>query len=358
MLRIAQIAPLFESVPPKLYGGTERVVAYLTDALVQMGHAVTLFASGDSVTKANLVPVTPASLRLSGCADQMAGHILQLQEVMDRAHEFDLLHFHTDYLHFPLTRLSRKKTLTTLHGRLDIPELKPLYRKFNDMPVVSISNSQRKPLYMANWVGTVHHGLPLHLYKPVYQHNNTEDYVVFLGRFSPEKRADRAIEIARRANIKIKVAAKVDKADEAYFDKEIRHLLDQPHVEYLHEVNETQKGPLLANAKALLFPIDWPEPFGMVLIEAMACGTPIVAYNHGSVPEIVEHGKTGFIVNTIEKAVEALENIHLISREECRDTFEKKFSATVMAKNYVRLYEKLLHKQPQRSLFLKPAYRK
>jgi glycosyltransferase involved in cell wall biosynthesis len=355
MLRIAQIAPLIESVPPTFYGGTERVVAYLTDALVKLGHQVTLFASGDSATKARLVSVIPKALRLSNCVDQMAGHILQLQEVMDRADDFDLLHFHTDYLHFPLTRLSHKKTLTTLHGRLDLSELKSLYEKFNDVPVISISNAQRKPLPMANWVATVYHGLPVDLYQ---SGNGEGDYVVFLGRFSPEKRADRAIEIARRAGMKIKVAAKVDKADEKYFDKEISHLLDQPHVEYLQEVGELEKGPLLANAKALLFPIDWPEPFGMVLIEALACGTPVIAYNHGSVPEIIEHGKTGFIVNSIEKATEALQNIHLISRATCRETFEKKYSDIVMAKNYVRLYEKAVRKQPERTFYLTPAYRK
>jgi glycosyltransferase involved in cell wall biosynthesis len=355
MLRIAQIAPLVESVPPKFYGGTERVVAYLTDALVKLGHDVTLFASGDSTTKARLMPVIPSALRLGNYVDQMAGNILQLQEVMDRAHEFDLLHFHTDYLHFPVTRLSKNKTLTTLHGRLDIPELKPLYQKFTDIPVISISNAQRRPLPMANWVATVYHGLPVDLYQPG---NGAGDYVVFLGRFSPEKRADRAIEIARRAGVKIKIAAKVDKADERYFEKEIRHLLDQPHVEYLHEIGEPDKGALLGNAKALLFPIDWPEPFGMVLIEAMACGTPVIAYSHGSVPEIIEHGKTGFIVTNIDKAAEALRNIHLISRSTCRDTFEKKYSDIVMAKNYVRLYEKMLRKQPERTFFLTQAYRK
>jgi glycosyltransferase involved in cell wall biosynthesis len=355
MLRIAQIAPLIESVPPKFYGGTERVVAYLTDSLVKLGNDVTLFASGDSVTTAKLIAVTPTSLRLSNCVDLMAGNILQLQEVMDRSQEFDVLHFHTDYLHFPATRSIIKKTFTTLHGRLDIPELKPLYEKFNDVPVISISDAQRTPLPMANWVATVYHGLPLDLYQPG---NGEGDYVVFLGRFSPEKRADRAIEIARRAGIKIKIAAKVDKADERYFETEIRHLLDEPHVEYLNEVGESEKGPLLANAKALLFPIDWPEPFGMVLIEAMACGTPIIAYAHGSVPEIIEHGKTGFVVNNIDKAVEALQNIHLISREECRATFEKRFSDIVMAQNYMRLYERIVHKQSARAIHLTPALRK
>lgn len=355
MLRIAQIAPLIESVPPKFYGGTERVVAYLTDALVKLGNDVTLFASGDSVTKAKLISVTPTSLRLSNCVDLMAGNVLQLQEVMDRSKEFDVLHFHTDYLHFPVTRPFLKKTFTTLHGRLDIPELKPLYQKFNDVPVISISDAQRTPLPMANWIATVYHGLPVDLYQPG---NGEGDYVVFLGRFSPEKRADRAIEIARRAGMKIKVAAKVDKADERYFESEIRHLLDEPHVEYLNEIGESEKGPLLANAKALLFPIDWPEPFGMVLIEAMACGTPIIAYSHGSVPEIIEHGKTGFVVNNIDKAVEALRNIHLISREECRATFEKRFSDIVMAQNYMRLYERITHKQSARAIHLTSAFRK
>jgi glycosyltransferase involved in cell wall biosynthesis len=355
MLRIAQIAPLIESVPPKFYGGTERVVAYLTNALVKLGHDVTLFASGDSVTNAKLVSVTPTSLRLSNCVDQMAGNILQLQEVMDRAHEFDLLHFHIDYLHFPLSRFCHTKSVTTLHGRLDIPELKPLYKKFSDVPVISISNAQRRPLPMANWVETVYHGLPPELYN---YGNGEGDYVVFLGRFSPEKRADRAIEIARKANMKIKIAAKVDKADERYFEKEIRHLLDEPHVEYLQEIGEMEKGPLLGNAKALLFPIDWPEPFGMVLIEAMACGTPVIAYNNGSVPEIIEHGKTGFIVNNIDKAAEALKNIHLISRSVCRETFEKRFSDIVMAENYVRLYERSIFKQPKLTFSLTPAYRK
>jgi glycosyltransferase involved in cell wall biosynthesis len=355
MLKIAQIAPLYESVPPQLYGGTERVVAYLTDELINLGHDVTLFASGDSKTRAKLVAVTPGALRLNNCTDQMAGHILQLQEVMDRAHQFDLLHFHTDYLHFPVTRLSKVKTLTTLHGRLDIPELKPLYRKFRDMPVISISQAQRNPLYMANWVGAVYHGLPTDLY---HQGPGDGDYVAFIGRFSPEKRVDRAIEMARMANMKIKIAAKIDKADERYFEAEIRHLLDQPHVEYLGEVGEAEKNELLGHARALLFPIEWPEPFGMVMIEAMACGTPVIAFKHGSVPEIIEHGKTGFIVNSIEKATEALKAIHLISRDDCREAFEKRFSATVMAQNYIRLYEQALHKQQEGAVSLSLTYRK
>ncbi len=342
-MRIAQIAPLYESVPPKLYGGTERVVAYLTDELVNQGHNVTLFASGDSDTKASLVPISPHALRLSNPLDPLAYHILQLQEVFERANEFDILHFHTDYLHFPFSYNNNLTTITTLHGRLDIDDLKPIYKKFVDMPVVSISDAQREPLPMANWIGTVHHGLPLNLYK---KGEGKGGYVTFIGRISPEKRADRAIEIASQANMKIKIAAKVDKADQLYFEKEIRHLFKLPHVEYLGEIGENEKAELLGDALAMLFPIDWREPFGMVLIEALACGTPVIAYNHGSVPEIIMHGKTGYVVEDIEQAVKALKKINHISRDECRASFENQFSATTMAKNYLRLYEKLLgHKK-------------
>ena len=340
-MRIAQIAPLYESVPPKLYGGTERVVAYLTDELVNQGHDVTLFASGDSITKATLVAVSPSALRLSNHLDPLAYHILQLQEVFERTKEFDILHFHTDYLHFPFSSNKDLTTITTLHGRLDIDDLKPIYKKFSRMPVVSISNAQREPLPMANWIGTVYHGLPLHLYEKGEGKGN---YVTFIGRISPEKRADRAIEIARRTNMKIKIAAKIDKADEVYFQKEIEHLFRLPHVEYLGEIGEKAKSELLRNAVALLFPIDWREPFGMVTIEAHACGTPVIAYNHGSVPEIIAHGKNGYVVKDIDEAVEALQNIHLIDRNECRKNFESRFSATIMAKNYLRLYEKLLRR--------------
>jgi glycosyltransferase involved in cell wall biosynthesis len=340
MLRIAQIAPLYESVPPKLYGGTERVVAYLTDALINLGHRVTLFASGDSGTKATLIPICDRALRLYNHLDPLAYHILQLQEVFERGNEFDILHFHTDYLHFPFSYNRNATTITTLHGRLDIDDLKPIYEKFHKMPVVSISDSQREPLPMANWIGTVHHGLPLNLYGKGEGKGN---YVAFLGRISPEKRVDRAIEIAKRANLKIKIAAKIDKADQAYYEKEIKHLFTEPHVEYLGEIGESEKASLLANAVAMLFPIDWREPFGMVTIEALACGTPVIAFNHGSVSEIIEEGRTGYIVESIDEAVAALERIDEISRDDCRESFENRFSATIMAKKYLQLYEKLLH---------------
>jgi glycosyltransferase involved in cell wall biosynthesis len=340
MLRIAQVAPLYESVPPKLYGGTERVVAYLTDELVNQGHAVTLFASGDSITKARLVAISPYALRLHNHLDPLAYHILQLQEVFERANEFDILHFHTDYLHFPFSSNNSITTITTLHGRLDIDDLKPIYEKFDNVPVVSISDAQREPLPMANWIGTVYHGLPFDLYK---KGEGKGDYVTFIGRISPEKRADRAIEIARQANIKIKIAAKIDKADQSYFEKEIRHLFKLPHVEFLGEVGEIEKAELLGNAVAMLFPIDWREPFGIVLIEALACGTPVIAYNHGSVPEVITHKKTGFVVENINEAVNALKHINHINRDECRASFENRFSAGIMVKNYIQLYEKLLY---------------
>jgi len=341
-LRIAQIAPLYESVPPKLYGGTERVVAYLTDELINLGHRVTLFASGDSITAARLVPICDRALRLYNHLDPLAYHILQLQEVFERVDEFDILHFHTDYLHFPFSYDRAAATLTTLHGRLDIDDLKPLYQKFRKMPVVSISDAQREPLPMANWIGTVHHGLPINLYK---KGDGRRNYVAFLGRISPEKRVDRAIEIAKRANLEIKIGAKVDKADQLYYEKEIKDLLTQPHVEYLGEIGEEQKASLLQGAIALLFPIDWREPFGMVTIEALACGTPVIAFNHGSVPEIIEDGKTGYIVESIDEAVKALQAIHRISRADCRRHFENRFSASIMANKYVQLYEKVLHSE-------------
>lgn len=352
MLKIAQIAPLYESVPPKLYGGTERVVAYLTDELVKQGYDVTLFASGDSITKANLVSATPHALRLQECSDYLAWHIVQMGQVLERAHEFDILHFHTDYLHFPFTEDKNIATLTTLHGRLDIPELRPVYQQFPDAPVVSISNAQRIPLPMANWVGTVNHGLPPQLYK---QGNGDGQYLAFIGRISHEKRPDRAIEIARATNMPLKIAAKVDKADQQYFEKKIKRLLKQPHVEFLGEIGESEKAEFLGNARALLFPIDWPEPFGMVMIEAMACGTPVIAWNCGSVPEVITHGKTGYIVENIPQAISALKNIQSFNRDECRAEFERRFSVTTMAKNYLRLYEKLWTQNRERLSLRKPV---
>ena len=338
-LKIAQISPLFESVPPKFYGGTERVVSYLSDELVIQGHDVTLYASGDSITRAKLFSITPEALRLKKFTDPLAFHILQLQEVLEAASNFDILHFHTDYLHFPLSNLAGLPTITTLHGRLDIPELQPLFKKFSHMPVVSISDAQRKPLPQAKWIGTVYHGLPLELYK---KGNGKGNYLAFIGRISPEKRVDLAIEIARQAGLQIKVAAKVDKVDEIYFDKHIKHLMELPHVEFLGEIGEDQKNEFLGNALALLFPIDWPEPFGIVMIEAMGCGTPVIAFERGSVPEIIDEGQTGFIVENVDQAVKALKKIDQLSRDVCRQIFEQRFSVTNMVHQYVKLYKKIL----------------
>jgi glycosyltransferase involved in cell wall biosynthesis len=342
-MRIAQIPPLYESVPPKLYGGTERVVSYLTEELVKQGHEVTLFGTEDSITSANLYPVCSVATRLNpSCKDPMAWHIYQLQLVLDHAGEFDIIHFHNDYLHYPVSNRSDYRHITTLHGRLDLEELKPLYNRFNNIPLVSISDSQRGALPHAHWVGTVYHGLPKDLYK---LWEGKGDYLAFLGRISPEKRPDRAIEIAKRAGIKLKIAAKVDNADKEYFETTIKPLLDHPLIEFVGEIGEDKKGDFLGNAMALLFPIDWPEPFGMVMIEAMANGTPIIAFNHGSVPEIIEHGRTGFIVNSIEEAVRAIEKIPLLSRPLIRKIFEHSFTSSVMARNYVRIYERLCRKK-------------
>lgn len=339
-MKIAQISPLYESVPPKLYGGTERVVSYLTEELVRQGHEVTLFASGDSRTNAKLISLTEDALRLKDVQDPLAHHIAQMQEVIEHSHEFDVMHFHTDYLHFPFSNFLRKPHLTTLHGRLDIPDLVYVYHKFKKQPLISISDAQRKGMPVdVNWIGTVYHGLPVDLYQ---KGEGDGDYVAFIGRISPEKRPDRAIRIAKEAGMKIKIAAKIDKADEDYYQGMIRQLIDQPHVEFIGEIGEDQKGGFLGKAKALLFPIDWPEPFGMVMIEAMACGTPVIAFNHGSVPEVVDKGESGFIVNNVEESVKALENIDLIDRNKVRETFEKRFSAGVMARNYVTWYESLM----------------
>lgn len=339
-MKIAQIAPLYESVPPKLYGGTERVVSYLTEELVNQGHEVTLFASGDSETKAQLVSHIHQALRLNKeVEDPLSHHIVQMQDFIERAKDFDVIHFHTDYLYFPVAQLLGKPHLTTLHGRLDIPDLQYIYRKFNKEPLVSISNAQRKPLNFANWIGTVYHGLPLNLYK---KGNGSGDYVAFLGRISPEKRVDRAIEMAGRAGVKIKIAAKIDKADMDYYHSGIKQLLKQPHVEFIGEIGEKEKGEFLGNAKALLFPIDWPEPFGMVVIEALACGTPVIAWPHGSVPEILNEGESGFIVGEMDAAVRALKNVETLDRSQVRKVFEERFSVSAMAGNYFQLYKKLL----------------
>lgn len=339
-MRIAQVAPLYECVPPKLYGGTERVVSYLTDELVRQGHDVTLFSSGGSETLAEHVPVGGSATRLDPhCRDPLARHMVLLERVFARVHEFDVMHFHIDYLHFPLSRRYRQPNLTTLHGRLDIPDLDYLYAEYPSMAVVSISNAQRRPLPKLNWQGTVHHGLPLDLY-PCNLH--AEGYLAFCGRISEEKRPDRAIRIAERAGIKLLMAAKVDPADREYFDDVIRPMLDSPWVEYIGEIGEEEKPAFLGNARALLFPIDWPEPFGLVMIEAMACGTPTIAYPHGSVPEVLEDGVTGFIVRNEAEAVDAVHRTPSLDRARCRAVFERRFSAERMTSDYVKLYRRVI----------------
>jgi glycosyltransferase involved in cell wall biosynthesis len=339
-MRMAQVAPLYERVPPLYYGGTERIVSYLTEELINQGHELTLFASGDSVTKARLRASCKRSLRLdSECADRLAHHCLQLEQVFKNAAAFDILHFHIDYLHYPFCRRLEVPHVTTLHGRLDLPDLIPLYREFADMPVVSISDSQRAPLPWINWQGTVHHGVPLDLYECKQSQG---DYLAFVGRISPEKRVDRAIEIAKRAKMKLKIAAKVDAVDRHYMDTQIRPLLDHPLVEFIGEIGEREKGEFLSNAYALLFPIDWVEPFGLVMIEAMACGTPVVAFRRGSVPEVLDDNITGFIVESIDDSLRALDKIEHFDRSRCRSVFEKRFSATRMAADYLKIYERLI----------------
>jgi glycosyltransferase involved in cell wall biosynthesis len=348
-MRIAQIAPLFESVPPKYYGGTERVVSYLTEELVHQGHEVTLFASGDSVTKARLVAACRRSLRLDKrCIDQLAHQILMLERVFQRAAEFDIVHFHVDYLHFPLTRRQPMTHVTTLHGRLDIPDLVPIYKEFRDMPVVSISNAQREPLHWANWQATVYHGVPADVYR---FRGEPGGYLAFLGRISPEKRVDRAIEIAKQVQIPLKIAAKVDRVDKDYFESAVQPLLRESLVEFVGEIGEGEKDDFLGNAYALLFPIDWPEPFGLAMIEAMACGTPVIAYRSGAVPEVMEQGQTGFIVEGLEDAVEAVRRVPELSRERCREVFEKRFTATRMAHDYVQVFERLIKRKQNAESF-------
>src|SRR5262245_53537817 len=338
-MRIAQLAPIFESVPPKLYGGTERVVSYLTEELVRQGHEVTLYASGDSVTTARLVSTCAKASRLDdSCTDPLARQLVLLDRVLRDARQYDQIHLHCDYLHFPSTRHLAVPHVTTLHGRLDIADSIALYREFPEQPLVSISNHQRGPLPRARWAGTVYHGLPADLLRPVAA---SGDYLAVLGRISPEKGVDRAIEIAERAGQPLKIAAKVDPVDQQYFDEVIRPLLSKPHVEYIGEINEDGKQDFLGHAKALLFPIDWPEPFGLVMIEALACGTPVIAFRRGSVPEVIDHGETGFVVDTVDEAVAALDHLEGLARGRCRQVFERRFTAKRMAKDYVAIYREL-----------------
>jgi glycosyltransferase involved in cell wall biosynthesis len=338
-MKIAQVAPLAEAVPPKLYGGTERVVAYLTDALVELGHDVTLFASGDSATKAALSPVWPRALRLDpDVKDHFAPLFMQLETVAQRAHEFDVIHCHIDYFGYPLLRRLGTPSITTLHGRLDLPELPPLYRLYGDIPVVSISDSQRVPLPEANFVGTVLHGLPQNL---LSKGEGRGGYLAFLGRISPEKAPDAAIRIASRAGIPLQIAAKVDPVDREYFKTTVEPLLDQADVEFIGEIREDQKQEFLGNAAGLLFPIAWREPFGLVMIEAMASGTPVIAFENGSVPEVLEHAVTGFIVHSEDQAVEAVWRMGTLDRARIRGEFERRFTAQHMAQNYLKLYARL-----------------
>jgi len=343
-MRIAQVAPLYESVPPKYYGGTERVVSYLTEELVRQGHDVTLFASGDSETTARLVPVTHRSLRLDKhCVDQTAHHVGLLERVVELQDEFDIIHFHIGYLHFPVTRRLRTPHVSTQHGRLDLSDLVVLYTMFRELPNVSISDDQRRPMPWMNWASTVYHGLPENVF---HFHETPGDYFAFLGRISPEKRVDRAIEVAKRLGVPLKIAAKVDALDVEYFETTIRPLLDHPLVEYIGEIGEGEKNEFLGNAGALIFPIDWPEPFGLVMIEALATGTPVIAYRQGSVPEVITHGHDGFIVTNIDDAVTAAAST-TIDRRNCRQTFEDRFSARTMAHSYVDTYERIILVPPE-----------
>jgi glycosyltransferase involved in cell wall biosynthesis len=340
-VKIAQVAPLFESVPPKLYGGTERIVSYLTEDLVRKGHDVTLYASADSATSARLRASSARSLRLDGgCKDPLSHHMLMLERVAQEASEFDIIHYHIDYLHFPTTRRTPQHHLTTLHGRLDLPDLIPLYREYRDMPVISISDAQREPLRWANWQATIYHGLPRNLY-PFTEEPG--DYLAFLGRISPEKGVDQAIEIARRAGLPLKIAAKIAKGeDQAYFDRTIRPMLREPGIEFIGEITEREKAAFLGGARAMLFPIAWPEPFGLVMIEAMACGTPVLAFPRGSVPEILEDGVTAHLGETVDDLVRAVGTIDKLDRRTCRETFERRFSDARMSDDYEQVYRRLL----------------
>jgi glycosyltransferase involved in cell wall biosynthesis len=347
-VKIAQISPLFESVPPKLYGGTERVVSYLTEELVRQGHEVTLFASGDSETSAELVPICDQALRLNpAIKDHLPYHVAMLEEVRRRAHEFDIIHFHIDLLQYPLMSALGGRALTTLHGRLDLPDLDGFYERFPDCPMVTISNAQQKQLPAMSWVETVYHGLPRNLLPFNPKGGN---YLAFLGRISPEKGPDAAIRIAAKAGMPLKIAAKVDKADQAYWEATIRPLIQShPNVKFIGEIDETRKAAFLGGAAALLFPIDWPEPFGIAMIEAISCGTPVIAFPCGSVPEVIDDGQSGFVVDDEEDAVAAVERVQRLSRAGVRACFERRFTAERMARDYLTVYRGLLGSEAKRS---------
>ncbi|MER8807950.1 glycosyltransferase family 4 protein [Mesorhizobium australicum] len=343
-MKIAHVAPLYESVPPRLYGGTERIISYLTEALVDLGHEVTLFASGDTKSSAKLVPCRERALRLDPrpLKSEIAAHLSMLDEVRKRADDFDVVHFHlSHFLHFPFFRDMPQRTVTTPHGRLDYADLAEAYDRFPRFPMISISRSQRARFASANWLATIHHGLPLDLYEADFEAGSDGTYLAFLGRMSRDKRPDRAIEIARRTGLKLKLAAKVGDGDRAYFEEVVQPLIDGDRVEYVGEIGEDQKARFLGNAAALLFPIDWPEPFGLAVIEAMACGTPVMAWSCGAMPEIIDHGVTGFVVETIEDAVASMPALLQLDRRRIRTAFERRFSANRMARDYVEAYSRL-----------------
>lgn len=345
-MRIAQVAPLYEAVPPRYYGGTERVVAYLCDALVELGHEVTLFASAEARTQARLIAVRDEAIRLDSAPlkSDLAAHLTELYEVRQRARQFDVLHFHIDMLHFPLFESCAEQSVTTLHGRLDLKDLPHVYARWPQYGLVSISDAQRRPLPRVNWLATVGHGVPERLYP--YREKAAGGYLAFLGRISPEKRPDLAIQLARRAGMPLKMAAKVDSVDRNYFDNAVRPLLDSPQIEFIGEIGDSDKARFLGEAAALLFPVNWPEPFGLVMIEAMACGTPVIAWNCGSVPEIIEQGVTGFIVSNEREALEAIRRVGTLDRAAVRAAYQRRFTATAMASAYLRLYQQLLDTQP------------
>ncbi len=340
-MKIAQIAPLAESCPPALYGGTERVVSYLTEELVARGHEVTLFGAGDCDTSAELVPGCEHALRLCNRpVDALPHYMVLLDHVARRAHEFDVVHFHIDLMHAPLARAFADRTVTTLHGRLDLPDLQPFFRTFARLPFVSISHAQRRPLPPVNWAGTVYHGLPRNLlpFSPAPR----DGYLAFLGRISPEKRPDRAIEIAARAGLPLKIAAKIDRADDDYWAEVIEPLVNRhANVEYVGEITDREKAAFLGGASALLFPIDWEEPFGLVMIEAMSCGTPVIAFRRGSVPEVMDEGVTGFVVSTVSEAVAGVGRLGDLNRGTVRSTFERRFTVERMARDYMETYARL-----------------
>lgn len=353
-MKIAQLSPLWESVPPQLYGGTERIVSYLTEELVRQGHEVTLFASGDSTTASQLSSCCSKALRLhdNGLVNRDAPLILMLERALGAASgQYDVVHSHLDFLSFPMSRRAHAPVVTTLHGRLDLPELVPIFEEYAEMPVVSISDAQRTPLPGANWSGTVYHGIPKNLYS---YHSGSGSYLAFLGRISPEKCPDHAIEIAKRAGMPLRIAAKVDPADRDYFNNKIERLLEHPLIEYVGEITDAEKNDFLGDAAALVCPYDWPEPFGLVLIEAMACGTPVLAYRRGSIPEIIEHGVTGYVCDNLNEIVQSVSALPLIDRQNCREVFERRFTVERMVRDYLNLYERVAG-APLRPRLLSPT---